>query len=151
MTEFIVRPFTKSDIPQLLDLMRRLAVFENYIDAFDIDGQILVEWGLCDDPKFHIFVADKDGELLAYAVCYEVPFTYDRKPTLVLKEMFAILKARGSGAAGGVMQAVIDKAKSIGAGRIKWLILPDNERAKTFYKKHGGSHDTDWHNWHITF
>ena len=150
MNRFTIRPFTKDDIPQVLEMMRGLAVFEDYIDDFVVDTQTLIEWGLGTDPKFHVFVADSGSELLAYAACYEIPFTYNQKPTLVLKEMFAVPKARGTGAASGVMQAVINKAKSIGAGRINWLVLPDNERAKTFYKKHGGSHDTDWHHWLIT-
>ena len=149
MSNFIIRPFTKDDIPQVLEMMRGLAVYEGYIDDFVVDAQTLTEWGLGTDPKFHVFVADQGGELLAYAACYEIPFTMDSRPTLVLKEMFAAPKARGTGAASGVMQAVIDKAKSIGAGRINWLVLPDNERAKKFYRKHGGSHDTDWHHWHI--
>ncbi len=150
MNNFTIRPFTRADIPQLLELMRGLARFENYIDSFSVDAQTLIDWGLCDDPKFHIYVADQGGELLAYAACYEIPFTYDRRPTLALKEMFALPKARGTGAANGVMQAVINKAKSIGAGRINWLVLPDNARAKAFYIKHGGKHNKDWENWHIT-
>ena len=150
MNNFTIRPFTKNDIPQVLELMRGLAVFEGYIDDFAIDTQTLRDWGLCADPKFHVFVAAQDSELLAYAACYEIPFTYDKRPTLALKEMFALPKARGTGAASGVMQAVIDKAKSIGAGRINWLVLPGNDRAKAFYTKHGGKHDTDWENWHVT-
>lgn len=63
--------------------------------------------------------------------------------------LFAVPHARGTGAASAALEAVIDKAKAIGAGRINWLVLPDNERAKKFYKKHGGKHDTDWHHWHI--
>lgn len=149
MKNFTIRPFTREDIPQILEMMRGLAVFEGYIDDFVVDTQTLTEWGLGENPKFHVFVADQDGELIAYAACYEIPFTMDSRPTLVLKEMFALPKARGTGAAGGVMQAVIDKAKAIDAGRINWLVLPDNERAKKFYQKHGGSHDTDWHHWHI--
>ncbi len=151
MNDFTIRSFTKDDIPQVLEMMRGLAVFESYIDDFVVDAQTLTEWGLGENPKFHVYVADAGGELLAYAACYEIPFTLDCRPTLVLKEMFARPQARGTGAAGGVMQAVIDKAKSIGAGRINWLVLPDNERAKKFYTKHGGNHDTDWHHWHITF
>jgi len=151
MNDFIVRPFTKDDIPQLLDMMRGLAVYEDYIDNFVVDEQTLVDWGLGKNPKFHIFVADQNGELLSYAACYEIPFTMDSRPTLVLKEMFALSKARGTGAASAAFDAVIDKAKSIGAGRINWLVLPDNERAKSFYKKHGGKLDTDWDHWHITF
>ena len=115
---FEIRSFIRADIPALLDMMRALAVFEDYSDGFAIDAQTLADWGLCDDSKFHVFVADRGRGPEAYAACYEIPFTYDRKPTLVLKEMYANPKARGTGAASGVMQAVIDKAKSIGAARL---------------------------------
>ncbi len=149
MKDFIVREFIHQDIPQLLEMMRALATFEGYIEDFVVDEQTLTEWGLGKNPKFHVFVAEQNSELLAYAACYEIPFTMDSRPTLVLKEMYALPKARGTGAAAATLQAVIGKANSIGAGRINWLVLPDNERAKNFYTKHGGKQDTNWHQWHI--
>jgi GNAT superfamily N-acetyltransferase len=151
MPTYDIRPFVKSDIPQLLEMMRGLAAFEGYLDDFNIDEQILIKWGLCAHPQFHIYVADVGGALLAYAACYEIPFTYDQRPTLALKEMFAVADARGSGAAMDVFLAVKQKALEIGAGRLSWLVLPDNDRAKAFYTKLGAQHDTAWHNWHITF
>ncbi len=146
-----IRPFTAADIPQLLEMMRALAVFEDYIDGFAMDAETLTRWGLASEAKFHVFVADDGADLHAYAACYEIPYTYDARPTLVLKEMYAKPEARGTGAAQGVMQAVIDKARDIGAARLHWLVLPDNTRAQRFYRQFGGRPDKKFDNWHITF
>jgi len=148
---FDVRLFQKKDSAQLLDMMRALAEFEHYIDDFDMDAQTLESWGLGRDPGFFIFVAVENSTLLAYAAAYTIPYTYDRKLTVVLKEMYANPEARGTGAAHAVMQAVIDHARSTGAARLHWLVLPDNQRAKSFYEKFGGQPDKSFEPWHITF
>ncbi|HHL43157.1 MAG TPA: GNAT family N-acetyltransferase [Hellea balneolensis] len=148
--DFIVRNMTRRDIPQTLELMRGLARFEGYIDDFKMDADTLVKWAVEDDG-FIVFVAARADEILAYASCYVISYTYDQKPTLVLKELYAKPAARGDGVAKAIFTAVKDKARALGAARLHWLVLPDNERAQKFYQKHGGRESKAWQNWEITF
>ena len=148
---WIVRPFAAEDAPQLLDLMRALAVFEGYIDAFRVTEADLLSFGLGPQGRFGAVVAAEaaSGRLLGMAVHYVIPWTYDMRPTLVLKELFVAEDARGSGVGQGLMNAVIDEARRIGAPRIDWLVLAGNEAAMAFYRGLGGRQDDTWLRWRL--
>jgi len=87
------------------------------------------------------------GELAGYAVVYEIPFTYDLRPTLVLKELFVVATARSLGLGGVLMTAVLAHARARGCARLQWDVLPDNLRAQAFYRRFGGRPDVAWQRW----
>lgn len=142
-----VRPFDHRDVPKVLALMRGLAVFEGYIDRFAITEQDLIDHGLCDTPRFGVLVAELDGRVIGIAVHYAIPWTYDLKPTVVLKELFVEDGARSSGAGAALIAALKRHAAAIGAPRINWTVLAGNEPAKRFYRRQGGSPDEIWEPW----
>ncbi|NRP19621.1 hypothetical protein LPJGGPFB_02878 [Ensifer adhaerens] len=148
MTNFLsVRPFDHRDVPKVLELMRGLAVFEGYIDRFAVTEQDLIDHGLCDTPRFGVLVAELDGRVIGIAVHYAIPWTYDLKPTVVLKELFVEDGARSSGAGAALIAALKRHAAAIGAPRINWTVLAGNEPAKRFYRRQGGSPDELWEPW----
>lgn len=142
-----VRPFDHRDVPKVLELMRGLAVFEGYIDRFAVTEQDLIDHGLCDTPRFGVLVAELDGRVIGIAVHYAIPWTYDLKPTVVLKELFVEDGARSSGAGAALIAALKRHAAAIGAPRINWTVLAANEPAKRFYRRQGGSPDEVWEPW----
>ncbi len=142
-----IRPFTYDDVPALLILMKHLAVFEGYIDDFTVTERDLIELGLCDDPIFKSLVAEQDGTLLGYLTYYQIDFTYDLKPKIVLKELYVDNQVRGQSIGAHLFRSLIDVAENENAGKLEWLVLPTNERAKRFYASHGGQKDLNWENW----
>lgn len=38
---------------------------------------------------------------------------------------------------------------ALGAGRIRWQVLPDNEAAKQLYRRWGGQPDPVWESWEM--
>jgi len=147
----MIRPAAAADAPQLLALMRKLAQFEGYADRFAVTADILVERGFSSQrpPEFSAWVAELDGALVGYAVIYVIPFTFDLRPTVVLKELFIDEAVRGRRFGHGLMSAVITQARSLGARLIRWQVLPDNDAAKRFYRQHRAEMDGDWENWFI--
>lgn len=147
----MIRRAVASDAPQLLSLMRGLARFEGYDDRFAVTVDALLERGFSSQrpPEFIAWVAEVDGELSGYAVIYIVPFTFDLRPTLVLKELFIDSAARGRNLGHGLMQAVIEHGRSLNARLIRWQVLPSNESAKNFYRQHGAEVDADWDSWFL--
>ncbi|PTQ12713.1 hypothetical protein CLG96_00685 [Sphingomonas oleivorans] len=143
----LIRPFARRDVAQVLDLMRALAVFEGYIDRFQVSEADLIEHGLGPSPRFGLFVAELAGHVVGIAVHYIIPWTFDLKPTLVLKELFVAAEARGLGVGRALMTAIVEHAARIGAPRVNWLVLAGNERAKRFYESLGGQHDIMWEPW----
>ena len=146
---FIVRAFEKADIPQLLDLMKQLARFEHYIDEFAITEDDLRDFGLGTNPAFEalVSVCSTTGKLNGMAAIHQVKWTYDLKPTIVLKELFVLPGQRACGVGAGLFDAVVKRARQIGAGRMKWDVLAHNEPAKAFYEKMGAASDQKWQPW----
>ncbi|HEY6642245.1 GNAT family N-acetyltransferase [Povalibacter sp.] len=146
----IVRPAFVHDIPQLLRLMHGLAEFEGYRDRFAVTEADLLERGFNRerDPQFHVFVAaDANENLCGYALTYFIPFTFDLRPTLVLKEFFVAADQRGEGVGHKLFRAVLDHGRQAGVRLLRWQVLPSNEGAKRFYASFGGTIDADWDNW----
>ncbi|HEY3948705.1 GNAT family N-acetyltransferase [Phenylobacterium sp.] len=143
-----VRPFGVSDIAALRWLMLGLAEFEGYADAFAVSEADLAAHGLGEAPRFRAFVADGGDEgLLGMAVTYVIPWTFDFRPTLVLKEMFVAEPARARGVGRALFAAVAAEAGRMGASRINWTVLPHNTAAQAFYRAQGGRPDVEWQPW----
>lgn len=145
-----VRDFHAGDIPALLSLMRALAVFEGYDQHFAVTADDLAIHGLGPDPLFGAKVAvSAAGDLVGMAVHHTIRWTYDRRPTLVLKELYVREGWRGAGVGHALMRAVASHACAIGAPRLHWLVLPDNHVAMRFYRSLGGEPETGWQYWRM--
>ena len=92
----MIRRAAAPDASQLLALMRGLARFEGYDDRFAVIEEALLERGFSPDrpPEFTAWVAELHGALVGYAVIYVIPYTFDLRPTVVLKELFIDERAR---------------------------------------------------------
>ena len=147
----MIRRAVAADAPELLALMRGLAQFEGYDDRFAVTVDALLERGFSPQrpPEFIAWVAEMDGKLVGYAVIYAIAFTFDLRPTLVLKELFIDSAARGRNFGQRLMQAVIEHGRSVNARLIRWQVLPSNEPAKGFYRQQGARIDADWENWFL--
>ena len=147
-----VRHAVFSDCEDLLVLMKKLADFEKYIDDFKVTVEDLISHGFSqsveDNQNFTALVAEqRTGQgtrLQGYLVYYLIPFTYDLKPTLFIKELFVDNNARGQRIGKKLMEAAIEDAKEKGCGRLKWDVLSDNIEAQLFYKSLGASYDERW-------
>lgn len=149
-----VRRAVAGDSAALLALMHALAVFEGYRDQFRVTEQDLLTRGLQGGPgsillpQFVALVAQSESSnLLGYAVTVTVPFTYDLRPNLLLKELYVTPDARGEGVGRALMDAVQALAAETGSGRIKWDVLRTNHPAKAFYDGLGAGPDAPWEGW----
>ena len=151
MTSAVIRKAEEADIPNLLTLMRELAVFEKYINAFAITEEGLREQGfLRSPPDFHCLVAEDNETLVGMLVYYFVPFTYRAKPNLIIKELYVAEQQRSKGVGKVLMQAVAREAEKSGCGQIKWWVAKWNHRSIQFYERLGGKIDGDWHEFQMS-
>ena len=145
-----VRRAAASDAAPLLRLMRGLAEFEGYAADFAVDEAELLARGLADDDRreFTAFVAeDADGTLAGYAVVLEIAFTFDLRPTLVLKELYVATDRRADGVGAALLARVIGHARERAGARLEWCVLPGNDAAKAFYRRAGGAPERAWEHW----
>lgn len=147
----MIRPWGAEDAPQLLTLMKKLASFEGYSDDFLVTTDDLIDFGLGGEARFRAFVAEciDSKELVGMAVVYTISWTFDMRPTLVLKELFVESKVRGKGVGCALFSAAKEHAIAIGASRMNWTVLTGNDRAMSFYSAQEGKHDGKWQPWSL--
>jgi len=145
----MIRLATAADADGLLVLMCKLAKFEGYADRFAVTASDLIERGLDEKGanQFTAWIADEGGVFAGYAVVYTIPFTYDLRPTAVLKELFVDERARNAGLGTQLFAAVSDYARRQNARLLRWQVLPANEAAKGFYRREGCELETEWESW----
>ncbi len=139
-----IRHAKESDCRQLLLLMKKLAIFEGYIDDFTVTEEDLINYGFQENPSYTAIIAETSQQLVAYLVYYLIPFTYDLRATLFIKELWVNEQYRGKNIGSQLMQATIADAKKQQCGRIKWDVLADNNAAQKFYQQLGAYHDKRW-------
>ena len=137
------RPAQRSDIAALLAMMKALAVFEGYTDEFRVTAAEL-EKRLFDYRDFEVLVAEQFGRPCGMLVYYRLPFTYDLKPWVYMKELFVQEHVRSAGVGKALMQHLFAECNQQGVSKIRFDVLTSNVRAQDFYQSLGARADTDW-------
>jgi GNAT superfamily N-acetyltransferase len=141
----VVRHWLESDIPAALHLMRELAVFEEYLESFAANENILLEQGFkLQPPNFFVLVAELNAKLEGILVYYFVPYTYAAKPMLFIKELFIADTARGHGLGQALMREASRIALEKACVGMKWTVASWNEPAKKFYAGLGATAHPVW-------
>jgi len=139
-----IRAALPKDIPELLRHMRSLAEFERYINEFAVDEESLLSRAFGKHPECSIFVSESRDGIIGYAVIIAIPFTYDLKTTMIIKEFFVVTEHRGGGVGSNLFRHIAAWALAKGAGRLKWDVMAGNINAEKFYQKHGAGPDNKW-------
>lgn len=140
----LIRQACAADVPQLLALMRELAAFEDYLADFAVDEAALHRCAFGPAAQCRIFVAEATGELRGYAVALSIPFTYDLRPTVRLKELYVAPPWRSRELGRRLLAALAQWALEQGARRLHWDVLGGNLRAEDFYRRLGGRPVRKW-------
>jgi len=145
-----IRRAEPGDCAHLVEMMRELAAFEGYLDDFRVTARELEARAFGPAPQCAVLVAQGPGGALAgYAVYLVTPFTYDLRPGVTLKELYVARDYRQQGVAAALLARLRQEACDLGAGRIRWLVLPSNDQAKRLYRRFGGAPDTAWEHWQL--
>lgn len=146
--EYIIRPATALDMPQVLDLIVELAVFENEADAVEVTVNDLVAHGFGETKRFQCFVAELKGEIVAMALCYARYSTW-KGPVVHLEDLIVKERYRGSGIGKALLAEVVNYGQQQGVKRISWEVLDWNRPAIAFYESKGAKVLRDWNVVHL--
>ena len=138
-----IRKATKNDMPQVLELIQELAVFEKEPDAVVVTVDDLVRDGFSENPLFQCFVAEVDGEIIGMALYYYRYSTWKGK-TIHLEDLIVKENKRGTGAGFALYKEIIKQGKAENVRRIEWNVLDWNTPAIDFYEKSGAKVLDDW-------
>ena len=83
----------------------------------------------------HALVAARDGALLGLVHYLFHRSTTTIEPNCYLQDLFTAEAARGQGVGRALIEAVYDRARSAGGGRVYWLTHETNQTARHLYDK----------------
>lgn len=141
--EITIRNAEKVDMPQVLELIKELAVFEKEPDAVEVSVAELESAGFGSNPQFVCFVAEADGEIVGMALVY-FRFSTWKGRTIHLEDLIVKEKMRSKGVGSKLYRRVMEFAREQGVKRVNWEVLEWNEGAIQFYKRTGAQVMHDW-------
>ncbi len=141
--ELTIRDSKKEDMPQVLDLIKELATFENEPEAVEVTVQDLEYDGFGTNPRFHCFVAEVNSKIEGIALVYNRYSTWKGR-AIHLEDLIVSQSVRGKGIGSKLLDEVVKYAHNLGVKRINWEVLDWNEPAIAFYEKNGANVMRDW-------
>lgn len=141
--KYSIRTSVKEDMPQALQLINELAVFEKEADAVEVTVEDLIRDGFGAHKLFHCFVAENEGDIVGMALIYPRYSTW-KGPVIHLEDLIVTEKMRGSGLGTALLNEVIKYGHAKGVKRICWEVIDWNEPAVKFYESKGANVMRDW-------
>jgi GNAT superfamily N-acetyltransferase len=144
-----IRIGLKSDLPQVLELVKELAEFEKSPNDVEVTIAQMEEWGFGKDKQFDFFVALKNNKIIGMALYYYKYSTWKGK-CLFLEDIIVTQSERQNGYGKLLFKSVAEVAKKEKVKRMEWQVLDWNEPAIKFYKKYNTVFDDEWVNCKLT-
>ncbi len=138
-----VREAVKDDMPQVLELIKELAIFENEPNAVEVTVADLEREGFSENPLFICFVAEDGAEIHGAALIY-YRFSTWKGRTLHLEDLIVKEAHRGKGIGEALYKQVMKFAYDRGLKRVAWDVLDWNKGAIRFYERSGANIVKDW-------
>jgi GNAT superfamily N-acetyltransferase len=138
-----IRNAEKKDMPQVLELIKELAVFEGEPDAVEVTAAHLEAEGF-DNSLFTCFVAENETEIVGMALVY-FRFSTWKGRTVHLEDLIVKQEYRSNGIGKLLYNTVVSYARQQGVKRVEWVVLDWNQNAIDFYEKSGATILKDWY------
>jgi GNAT superfamily N-acetyltransferase len=134
-----IRPTTRDDVSQLLELIRGLATYEKKRHKAVVTEDDLLRDGFGPQPKFRALIAEWEGEAVGYASFFYFYSTFQGCAALFLEDLFVPDEFRGKGIGKALLVAVCKLAVKEGCFALRWEVLDWNRPAIEFYEKLGAT------------
>ena len=140
----MIRPASRADVPEIVSLIRALAVYEKLPHEVELDDAALAEHLFGPRPYAECLMAEDAGAVVGFALFFHNYSTFGGKPGLYLEDLFVIPEARGRGHGKALFLELARLAKARNCGRLEWAVLDWNEPAIGFYKSLGAVAKDEW-------
>jgi GNAT superfamily N-acetyltransferase len=145
-----IRKAVKEDCARMMELIHELAVYEKAPEEVTVDFDHFVDSGFGPNPVWWSFVAEIDGTVQGFALCY-VRYSTWKGQRLYLEDFLLTEQLRGKGIGKLLFDQVIAEAKEKNYSGMVWQVLDWNEPAIHFYKKYHAAIDAGWLNCSLNF
>ena len=141
---FLIRPAMRADVPELLRLIRELAIYEKMEDQARGTEPALTAALFGERPACEALIAEGAGRAVGFALYFTTFSTFLCKPGLYLEDLFVEPAHRGSGIGKALLVRLAALAVERGNGRFEWRVLDWNEPSIRFYESLGATLMPTW-------
>lgn len=145
-----IRQGKKSDLPQVLELIRELARYEKAEHEVTNTLEMMERDGFGEKPIYDFLVAEEKGKIFGLSLYYYRYSTWKGK-RLYLEDLIVTESKRGLGIGKKLFDQTMDVAKEKLCTGMLWQVLDWNDPAINFYKKYKTDFDGEWINCSINF
>ena len=146
--KMIIREGKKKDIPQVLELIKELAKYENAIDQVENTVENLKKDGFGKNPLYKLFVADYDKKIVGMGLIYYRYSTWKGK-RLYLEDLIVNNKYRRKGIGSKLFNAILRYGRKKSCNGLMFQVLNWNKVGINFYKKYNVQFDDEWLNCYV--
>jgi GNAT superfamily N-acetyltransferase len=141
---FRIDPASPPDLPQIMTMIRALAVFERLEDLCVATDADLAQALFGDKPVAEVVLAREDDTVVGFALFYYNFSTFLGRRGLHLEDLFVRDDYRRRGYGRALLIHVARLAAERGCGRFEWTVLDWNAPAIAFYQGLGAYVLPDW-------
>jgi GNAT superfamily N-acetyltransferase len=135
---------TAGDVPEILELITGLAVYEKLAHEVVATEADLRRWLFGVRPMAEVLLAREDGGTIGFALFFHNFSTFLGRPGLYLEDLFVVPEARGRGVGRALLARLAAVAVERGCGRLEWSVLDWNAPAVGFYERMGARVMSEW-------
>jgi GNAT superfamily N-acetyltransferase len=144
MAPVTLRAARADDAPAIHGLITELAEFEQLTHLLVATEQSLRDALADAQPRVECLVAERDVEVVAYALFFHNYSTFIGRRGLYLEDLYVSPKARRGGIATSMLRHLAALAVERQCGRFEWTVLDWNEPAIRFYESLGATVLPEW-------
>ncbi len=144
MNPFVLRAAEPRDLEAIVGLITELARFERLTHLLEVTPRALEAHLFGARPVIEAWVAEDDGQVIAFALAFTSFSTFLGRPGLWLEDLYVQPAWRGRGIGKALLRHLAALALQRGCGRFEWSVLDWNERAIGFYRALGATVMPDW-------
>lgn len=142
--QFLIRTAIPADVPEILRLIRELAVYEKLEHMAVGTDAALRESLFGPRPAAEAILAEVEGRAVGFALYFTTFSTFLCKPGIHLEDLFVEPRHRGSGIGRALLRHLARLAVERGCGRLEWNVLDWNTPSIRFYESLGGTIMKEW-------
>jgi GNAT superfamily N-acetyltransferase len=143
-TDLIISRAKESDLPEILGLVRELAIYEKILHLLTATVDDYRECLFGKKAVAEALVARKGAEAVGYAIFFRNFSTFLGKAGIYLEDIFVQPQYRGQGIGKKLLATVAAIAHERGCGRLEWSVLDWNKPSIDFYRSLGAVGLDEW-------
>lgn len=134
---------TEAYVPQILEMLREFAEFENLLEFCEITEEVLSDAMFGAKPCVEGLIALANEKPIGYALFYENFASFRGQRGIYLEDLYVKPAFRGQKVGESFLKKLAQIAAERNASRIDFQVLEWNKNAVGFYEKLGAEIDAD--------